>query len=315
MIKNIIAIAFLGIICCIPAGSMGAVLFQENFDDNNFTSRGWYDGATGAVDKNEHITGSSASLICHFLLAGTKCNPADGQYTLRHKFTPTNSVYLSYWIKHSSNWVGSGKPYHPHILLFLTNLNGDYSGLAYTYLTVYVEEAQGYPVFSIQDGQNIDETKIGSDLTTITENRSVAGCNGTPPNMGHYSVDCYLNGSVHWNGTVWRSTNAFFFDPNQKSNWHFIEAYFQLNSIVNGIGQQDGIIRYWYDGQLLINHNNIIMKTGKNPSMLFNQFIIAPYIGDGSPVDQTFWIDNLTIADSKPTSTAPPSPPTNVRVQ
>jgi len=33
--------------------------------------------------------------------------------------------------------------------------------------------------------------------------------------------------------------------------------------------------------------------------MRFNQFIIAPYIGDGSPVDQTMWVDNLTVATSR----------------
>ena len=34
--------------------------------------------------------------------------------------------------------------------------------------------------------------------------------------------------------------------------------------------------------------------------MQFNQLIIAPYIGDGSPVTQTMWIDNLTVGTGKP---------------
>jgi hypothetical protein len=314
--KNFLTIySFCLCLLCCPTFSFGAILFQENFDDTSYSSRGWYDGNTGAIDNSEHISGSTASMKCHFLLGGTKCNPADGQYIFRNKFTPSNSVYLSYWVKHSSNWVGSGTTYHPHVFLFITNLNADYAGLAYTYLTAYVEENQGYPVLSLQDGQNIDETKIGVNLTTVTENRAVAGCNGTQLNMGQSGTDCYLYGSVHWNGTVWKGPTAYFVDPNQKTAWHFIEAYFQLNTISNGIGQQDGIIRYWYDGQLVIEHSNIILRTGKNPTMQFNQFVIAPYIGNGSPVDQTFWIDNLTVATSRPTTTLQPSPPTNLQVK
>jgi hypothetical protein len=36
--------------------------------------------------------------------------------------------------------------------------------------------------------------------------------------------------------------------------------------------------------------------------MRFNQFLIAPYIGDGSPIDQTMWVDEMTVADARPAS-------------
>jgi hypothetical protein len=45
--------------------------------------------------------------------------------------------------------------------------------------------------------------------------------------------------------------------------------------------------------------------------MKFNQFLIGPYIGVGSPVDQTFWVDNLIIATSIPEDL---SPPQNLRI-
>ncbi len=305
-------------VCCLlflPVAGSGAVLFQENFDDTNFSGRGWYDfqGGGGAISTIEHISGSSASFECHFLQGATGCN---GGAPMRHAFTPTSQVYISYWVKHSSNWIGSGTTYHPHLIYLLTNLNSAYSGLAYTYLTAYVEENQGYPVMALQDGQNIDETKVGIDLTNVTENRAVAGCNGTQPNIGQSGIDCYLAGSVHWNGLVWKGPTAYFLDPNQKTNWHFIEAYIQLNTISNGIGQPNGIIRYWYDKQLVIDHSNVILRTAKNSSMQFNQLVLAPYIGPGSPADQMIWYDSLYVATSAPTGTiAVPSPPTNLRVQ
>src|SRR4030095_9860153 len=44
---------------------------------------------------------------------------------------------------------------------------------------------------------------------------------------------------------------------------------------------------------------NVIIRTGANPDMKWNQFLIAPYIGDGSPVDQSMWVDNLLVATSR----------------
>jgi hypothetical protein len=78
-----------------------------------------------------------------------------------------------------------------------------------------------------------------------------------------------------------------------------VEAYFKLNSISKGKGLPDGQLRYWFDGALIIEHTNVLMRTGANPDMKWNQFLIAPYIGDGSPVDQTMWLDDLRISTSR----------------
>lgn len=50
--------------------------------------------------------------------------------------------------------------------------------------------------------------------------------------------------------------------------------------------------------------------------MKFNQLMIAPYTGDGSPVSQTMWVDELTIATSKdaPAPDRKPSPPSDLRI-
>jgi len=73
-----------------------------------------------------------------------------------------------------------------------------------------------------------------------------------------------------------------------------------MNSIVDGNGVPDGQVKYWYDGELIIDHEDVMLRTGEHPGMRYNQFLMAPYIGVGSPVDQTFWVDNLTVADSRP---------------
>ena len=294
-----------------PAASP-SILFEEKFEDSNFASRDWYDAPNGVLSATEHIPGSSSSFECRFLKGATGCA---GGSPRRHLFTDSDSIYLSYYIKHSSNWAGSGKPYHPHIFHFLTNEDNAYIGPAYTHLTTYVEEAQGYPQLDIQDGQNIDETRVGQDLVGVSESRSVAGCNGVPANIGYDLIDCYLvDVNTHWNGVDWKGPIPYFFNAT-KTNWHFIESYFKLNTISNGIGQPDGIVQYWYDGQLIIDHRNVILRTGAHPNMKFNQFFFGPYIGDGSPIDQTFWIDNLSVATGRPSDNVRPSPPQNVRIE
>ena len=297
-----------------PTGSFSATLFQENFENTNFASRGWYDSTGGALSTTEHISGSTSSFECRYLQGTQGCN---GGGPGRHLFTPTDEVYASYWVKYSANYTGSNRSYHPHEFYILTNENTAYVGPAYTYLTVYIEQNEGTPLLGIQDGQNIDLTRLNQDLINTTENRAVAGCNGTL-NDGYTILDCYpVGGGVYLNGKEWRAGQVYFGDtqgPYYKNNWHHVEAYFKLNSIVNGKGVADGIIRYWYDGNLIIESTNVILRTGQHLNMKFNQFMIGPYIGDGSPVDQTMWVDDLTVGTSRPTTdSTPPSAPSGLR--
>jgi hypothetical protein len=195
----------------------------------------------------------------------------------------------------------------------LTNEDDAYVGPAFTHLTTYIEGTNGYPQLQIQDGKNIDQSRIGQDLTNVTEQRAVAGCNGSSDG---YPGGCYQVGTVHWNAKAWRADQIYFDSspdsPRYKANWHLVEAYFKLNSIVGGKGVKDGVVRYWYDGALIIDRTDVMMRTAAHSTMRFNQFMAAPWIGDGSPADQTFWIDNLVVATARPARA--PAPPSNLRI-
>lgn len=244
---------------------------------------------------------------------------------MRKKFTDSDSVYVSYYVKHSSNWTGSDRSYHPHQFYLLTNKDDDWSGLSFNALTAYIEENEGVPQILLQDGKNIDQARLNQNLVAITEARSVAGCNGDSDGYGN--GQCYNSGNgTYWNGKVWRAGKAYFTNsagPYYKGDWHKVEAYFKLNSIANGKAVRDGILQYWFDGELVLNHKDVIFRTGQNADMKFNKLVIAPWIGDGSPVDQTFWIDNLTVGTGT-SSTAPapapaptptaPAPPKALRI-
>lgn len=320
---RVIIISFL----LFPTAGFGATLFSEDFEDANFSSRGWYDSPRGVIDTAEHAPGSStASFRCSWVQGGTGCS---GGTPNRHLFTATDTLYVSFWVKYSSNYVGSGQTYHPHEIYILTNADDTYAGPAFSKLDVYIQQVfgtgGGVPQIEIQDGAMIDQNKINQNLIGVTENRAVAGCNGIG-NTGGATVQgvpggsgCYVgSGTTYWNYYLWNAPQAYFTHaqgPFYKNNWHHIEVYLKLNSISNGIGQNDGIIQYWIDSTLIINRTNVIMRTGANPNMKFNQFIIGPYIGDGSPVAQSYWIDNLTLATTPPGDTTPPAPPQNFQVR
>jgi len=304
-------------LCFLPAYAATAnLLFEEKFENANVASRGWYDNTTVSLSTTEHIPGSSASLEYRWMLSSTA--PINGG-SARHLFTPTDSVYVSYWLKYSANWVGQNQvSFGHHEFYLLTDKDPAYSNLAYTHLTGYIEENHGVAQLAIQDGANIDETKIGVDLRGVTENRAVSGCNGTYPD-GYATLSCYVaSPTAHWNGKQWKTTGIYFDSTpgssTYKNNWHQIEVFLKMNSIQNGIGQQDGFVQYWYDGQLVIDHQNVVLRTGRNPTMKFNQFVMAPYMGNGSPVDQRFWIDDLTVATAPPTTVAVPAAPSNLRI-
>jgi hypothetical protein len=285
------------------------IYFTENFEDTNFPARGWYDGTytAGAITASQHHSGTHA-YECHFAKGAVHCAGGDPRRML---FPASESVYVSYWVKMSPSWVGSGLPYHPHEFLILTDRNGVWDGPAFTHLTGYVEQLDNQPVLSIQDGQNIDQEKIGVDLTNFTENRSVAGCNGSNPD-GYTDVDCYNSGSgQYWNGKRWIASGHTM----SLNAWHHVEAYFRMNTIQSNKGIADGMLLYWLDEQLIINRSNVLFRTNQNATMKWNQFMMAFYIGDGSPVDQYLWIDGLTVADSRTIAdTTPPAAPSGLSV-
>jgi hypothetical protein len=284
-----------------PPPPGGTLLFQENFEDANLASRGWYDNTGAVLSTTEHIAGSNSSAEYRFMAGATTPTSGGAQ---RHKFTPTNSFYLSYYVKYSANWVGSNQLYHPHEFQAMSTLDGDYDGPSNGYMVVYVEQNYqngGKPRLAMQDNQSVNSSygPLPYNLVGVTENRSTGGCNGlAETNM---LSECYDAGGYWYNlkqllGPVVFQPNP---GPGYKNDWNFVEAFFQLNTVVNGIGQADGVMQYWFNGTLIFDRHDILYRTGAHPTLQFNQFLIAPYIGDGSPLDQSMFIDSLRLATSR----------------
>ncbi len=278
-----------------PPGG-GVVLLSETFDDANVGPRGWYANTDPAIATTGQHAGAGA-LELHWTPGSTL--PVKG-VSLRHLFTGSNTLYVRYWVKYSSNFVGSGLAYHPHEFTVLTSEDGQWIGPSRSHLGLLIEHnwqnGGGYPRLSAGDALNIDVSKILVDLSNVTESRATQGCNGE---TDHYPTGCYQIGTEWFNQKEWTASTPSMTSTAgaaNKTNWHKVEVFFQLNTIVGGKGQSNGVAQFRVDGQLKLDLQNVLFRTAAFPNMQFNQFLVAGYIGDGSPVDQTMWIDDLVVA-------------------
>ena len=290
-----------GLVTDLSSGG-GTILWQEDFEDTGFGARGWYDySATPTLTDTTHIAGSTHALEAHYAPGAT----TPPWQAARRLFPASPTLYVSYWVRYSANWVGSGRPYHPHEIQIMSDLDGDHDGPSDGWLVAYIEQNYqngGIPHLALQDSKAIN-TSYGTppiNLIGITEDRSVDGCNGVVE--ANVAVDCF-SFPPWYNIKVVTAPQVAFQPtpgPGYKGNWNHVEAYFQINSIVNGVGRADGVLQYWFNGTLVIDRHDILFRTGARPSINFHQFALTPYIGDGSPVDQYMWVDNLIVATARP---------------
>lgn len=276
----------------------GTVLMQEFFNDSALADRGWYDA--GATNQKVVYDAERQSNILEIVYQKGATIPEGG--AMRHLFDETDTLYFKYHIKYSENWSWTGVDYGPHEFYFLTNAEEhDWKGPAYSRLTFYVEMVNGSPTTGIQDGMNVDTNNINEDLTTITENRAAAGCNG---NTDGYSTICYESGGNWYNGKKLRPEISAI----DNNRWYEVSVFVKLNSIVGGRGASDGQLKYWLDGQLLLSLDNILFRTGAQPDLKFKQLLFAPYFHNGVPQEQKFWIDEIVIGTDAGGTDVPSSP-------
>lgn len=242
------------------------LLFEETFDDDGLVERGWYDGGTFSISREDARDGGC---IAYHWKPGTT-NP-DSSSGVRRLFEPSETVYLRIAMKLSPGWGWSGRSYHPHLMHFMTTENDRYHGPAASHLTVYIEANEGKLRLAAQDIQNRDAP--------------------------HGLTQGPLRGG--YNGTFFDSEEDLFMDD----RWHTVEAEFRLNSLDLGRDEPraDGVARAWFDGRLVIDRTDVILRSTDFPEMKFNQFLLTPYFGDGLlPREQTLWFDDLAVGRRRP---------------
>jgi hypothetical protein len=249
-----------------PADKPSVVLFRESFDDPQLHSRGWYDGGKFTISDTRPYAGPGC-IEYAWSTGGTTPASSSG---VRRLFDPTDTVYLRFYIKLSEGWGWSGRSYHPHLMHFMTNQNHKFHGPAASRLTVYIEPCNGKLRLAAQDIQNKDQP--------------------------HGLTQGPLRGG--YNGRFYDSQEVLF----QDDRWHCVEAQFHLNSLdlKADKANADGVVRGWFDGQLVIDRSDVVLRSPDFPQMKFNQFLLTPYFGSGLlPHAQTLWIDELAVGTSR----------------
>lgn len=279
----------------------GTVLLTETFADANFAARGWYSIVSADRVASPAPSGLPGSLRMTWTAGQTL--PSSGG--MRHAFTATDRLYIKYQQSFSANWVGSGQAAHPHLVMCLSDQDGAFDGPSDNYLALYAEvnyQSGNRPQVKFQDNQYIDAANIGSN---VGEARATGGANGQ---QGYAdSWDLYADSGMSHGWYNSRNLSGAVAMPPGNTAWHTVECEVILNSVVGGIGQLDGICRYWWNGVLVWERTNLIMRTGTRSNLKFNQFLFAPYIGNGSPVTQTVYISDLTVATARTTGGTPPA--------
>ena len=70
--------------------------------------------------------------------------------------------------------------------------------------------------------------------------------------------------------------------------------------IIQLAANRDGIVRGWFDGKLVVERTDVVLRSTDFPDMKFNQFLMAPYFGPGLlPHAQKLWIDELAVGTQR----------------
>ncbi len=245
-----------------PTKPQGTSFFTESFEDARLLQRGWYDGDQFTIGAKDAYAGSGC---IEFRWQDRGTTPANS-VGMRRIFEPTETVHLRFHMRLSKGLGWTGRGYHPHLIQFMTTENDQWRGPAASHLTVYVEPWDGRLRLAAQDIQNKDQP--------------------------HGLTQGPLRGG--YNAQMFDSAEALFTDE----QWHCIKAMFQLNKLDLKADKPnpDGIVRAWFDGKLVVDRTNVVLRSTDFPKMRFNQFLLKPYFGPGQlPHAQTLWIDELAV--------------------
>lgn len=274
------------------------VLFFEPFEDASFASREWYDGPDGLITTTEHAPGSTSSFRCDWSTGAQRCAQGSPR---RRLFSAVEKLYVSYWIKNDPTLDR-----HLGLVSVMTDTDDPAVGPNDSHLTAAMGEDQGVLRYDLTDTRNVDpncvkltdSTVVGCagnfDGYAFTEARSVCACNGLVGDVQGWQCDA-AGGNVYLSRRSWQSTGAPFGAPYDTA-WHLVEIELRMNTIAGGIGQPDGVFRYWLDGALVLSSERALFRTGAHPAMAWNQILFEPFLENPATRSQVLWLDDLTVA-------------------
>ena len=223
-----------------------------------------------------------------------------GFTTIRNNLSaPTDEFLIEYYMKFDTGWQGSGQAYHPHLIHLLEAGSTAYQSLNTNDSSLYFEAQSdtsspynNHVTIEYQDTLrvNTDHGTPPQDLTNTTETRSATQCNTPYTSSGATNYDCYSDGGYYHSSNEWKATATI-----TENTWVKIQTYIKKNTFTAGVGNFDGIIKSWVDGTLVIDKTEVLFAANAYSDTEWRQIVLAPYIGDGAPISESMWIDELGV--------------------
>ncbi|BBO67258.1 hypothetical protein DSCA_11880 [Desulfosarcina alkanivorans] len=284
---------------CLPCNSYDPVdpvtglmkqtqIMSESFENNSWSSRGWYDG----TDSTGTALGGYQGNALRWTWTTGSTRPT-GFSTIRRVLDESVDEFLiEYYVKHDTGWQGSGLAWHPHLIHVLSSEDTAYQGFAGSNSNLYFESivsnGKNYPVIHHQD--LVRAVSGTNDLTEVTESRSANHCDTPYALTGATSGTCYDSGGWY-SASTWNPKTVAI----PANVWTKITAYVKMNTFSSGVANFDGIMKLWVNDSLAIDSNTVLYAAGAYEGATWDKLALAPWIGDGSPVNQTMWLDELSI--------------------
>lgn len=273
-------------------------IFLESFEDNDWSGRGWYDGTDSTGTSAGGYSGNA--LEWAWVTGATK---PTGFSTIRQQMTSSLTEFMvEYFVKYESGWVGSGVNYHPHLLHIVStedwaetgygSLAANHSNLYFESITTTSEPYTTTPAIQHQD--SLRAASSANDLVGVTEVRSAAHCDTPYTYLDATLGVCYGDPGSYYSATVWQGSAEIIYDE-----WIRVTTYIKKNTFTNGVGNFDGVLKVWVGEsyELAIDATSVLYATGEHSDTAWDKVAIAPYMqpGSGSPINQTMWIDELSV--------------------
>lgn len=241
-----------------PQASAEAVIWYDDFDGSEKV----YTESQGRLDESQGFGGQGRSMLSWY----EKGSRGTGNRKVFFGDSPTGKVvrrgetfddlYWRIYVKHQRGWTGGG----PAKLSRATSI-----------VSSNWSQAMIAHVWSSGEALTLDPaTGVRDDRIVTTRYNDFA--------------------NLRWLGN--RPASQFKLHSSEESGrWVCVEARAKLNTP----GQRDGLNQLWIDGRLEAERKNLDWR-GSYTAHGINGVFLETYWNDGSPVDQSRWIDNFVIS-------------------
>lgn len=255
---------------------------EDESNDNNSTET--------ETDSDVLIQMDGSSVLDHY----TQFRGGDGNWTLDTRESVSESQSLHGWIHSGETWA--------------SNVEWDLASEGYD---SNIDEWHQRFYFYIGDGFDMnsdDNCRIFN--TAMAEGSRQAGGNGAPTGDDGWSERLYITERGSRNDSEWNLLSyAYHMDQGGSygelttienvglttGEWHQIDCYCKTNTYSGGNANSDGVVRYWFDEELIYDRTDLRFTTTDDNRIQWGGPVLHYGGGYNAPTDVLTWYDDHEI--------------------